>query len=239
FMCLLERVRVICLCVELFINRISVFRFLLPFSTTLIYSLSLHDALPIYLLIKSPEVGRMVPADHPVNGQVFTKARPTGPADIRVTFTRWNDQYLSCQPVPDQLLPSLTAGIPFYTRVSATITCCKSTLKCDSQLHLAAFRSSGWRFQMPMTRVDRAASTTSSVMVCSSLIFMMRSIWVNSRSTSRKLPWVTRAIAASAWASVKSSGSRVCPSLCHRRSRTKRSSTSARGRYSWAKPTLL
>src|SRR5699024_5343511 len=110
FMCLLERVRVICLCVELFINRISVFRFLLPFSTTLIYSLSLHDALPIYLLIKSPEVGRMVPADHPVNGQVFTKAPPTGPADIRVTFTRWNDQYLSCQPVPDQLLPSLTAG---------------------------------------------------------------------------------------------------------------------------------
>src|SRR5699024_6078496 len=60
----------------------------------------------------SPEVGRMVPADHPVNGQVFTKAPPTGPADIRVTFTRWNDQYLSCQPVPDQLLPSLTACIP-------------------------------------------------------------------------------------------------------------------------------
>src|SRR5699024_4320943 len=114
FMCLLERVRVICLCVELFINRISVFRFLLPFSTTLIYSLSLHDALPIYLLIKSPEVGRMVPADHPVNGQVFTKAPPTGPADIRVTFTRWNDQYLSCQPVPDQLLPSLTADIPSF-----------------------------------------------------------------------------------------------------------------------------
>src|SRR5699024_2869286 len=58
------------------------------------------------------------------------------------------------------------------------------TQNCDSQLHLAAFRSSGWRFQMPMTRVDRAVSTTSSVMVCSSLIFMMRSIWVNSRSTS-------------------------------------------------------
>src|SRR5699024_266396 len=53
----------------------------------------------------------MVPADHPVNGQVFTKAPPTGPADIRVTFTRWNDQYLSCQPVPDQLLPSLSAVI--------------------------------------------------------------------------------------------------------------------------------
>src|SRR5699024_2618719 len=53
----------------------------------------------------------MVPADHPVNGQVFTKAPPTGPADIRVTFTRWNDQYLSCQPFPSQLLPSLTADI--------------------------------------------------------------------------------------------------------------------------------
>lgn len=54
--------------------------------------------------------------------------------------------------------------------------------------------------QMPMTSVDRAASTTSSVMVCSSLIFMTRSIWVNSRSTSRKLPWVMRAMAAKAWA---------------------------------------
>src|SRR5699024_9430882 len=68
------------------------------------------------LLIKSPEVGRMVPADHPVNGQVFTKAPPTGPADIRVTFTRWNDQYLSCQPVPDQLLPGLTADLDFKLR---------------------------------------------------------------------------------------------------------------------------
>src|SRR5699024_8958513 len=53
---------------------------------------------------------------------------------------------------------SVKPGIPFYTRAAAALT-------CDSQLHLAAFRSSGWRFQMPMTRVDRAASTTSSVMV--------------------------------------------------------------------------
>ena len=62
----------------------------------------------------------MVPADHPVNGQVFTKAPPTGPADIRVTFTRWNDQYLSCQPVPDQLLPSLTADMAQMVRHAET-----------------------------------------------------------------------------------------------------------------------
>ena len=51
-----------------------------------------------------------------------------------------------------------------------------------------------------MTSVERAASTTSSVMVVNSLIFMIRCIWVNSRSTRRKLPRVIRAIAAMAWA---------------------------------------
>src|SRR5699024_3860264 len=46
-------------------------------------------------------------------------------------------------------------------------------------------------------------------------------------------------MAARAWASVKSSGSRLWPSLRHRRARTKRSSSSARGHYLWAKPTVL
>ena len=49
----------------------------------------------------------------------------------------------------------------------------------------------------------------------------------------RKLPRVIRAIAAMACASVKSSGSRVCPSFCQWRSRTNCSSSSARGRYSF------
>jgi hypothetical protein len=60
---------------------------------------------------------------------------------------------------------------------------------------------------MPMPIVDHAASTTSSVMVPSSLIFMMRSIWVKSLSTRRKFPRVMRAMAAMACASGKSSGS--------------------------------
>lgn len=71
--------------------------------------------------------------------------------------------------------------------------------RCDFHLRLAGFRRFVWRCQvMPMTRVDRAASTTSSVMVLSSLICMMRSICVNSLSTRRKLPRVIRAIAARA-----------------------------------------
>ena len=75
----------------------------------------------------------------------------------------------------------------------------EAAIGCDFHLRLAGFRRFVWRCQvMPMTRVDRAASTTSSVMVLSSLICMMRSICVNSLSMRRKLPRVIRAIAARA-----------------------------------------
>nr|AIU93511.1 hypothetical protein LRS1606.77 [Rhodococcus sp. NS1] len=77
-----------------------------------------------------------------------------------------------------------------------------------------------WRGQVtPMTRVLCAASMTSLVMVSSSLIFRTRWIWGKRRSRSRKLPRVIRAMAAMAWASVKSSGSRVLPRDCRRSSR--------------------
>src|SRR5947209_8124178 len=49
-----------------------------------------------------------------------------------------------------------------------------------------------------MRSVSRAASTTSLVTLCKSLMRRMRSIWVNSRCTSLKLPPVIRAIAATA-----------------------------------------
>jgi ribosomal protein S18 acetylase RimI-like enzyme len=65
--------------------------------------------------------------------------------------------------------------------------------------------------QRPMTRVARAASTTSTVMVRNWLISRTRCIWVNSRSMRRKLPPVMRATAAAASVSVKSSASRVWP----------------------------
>jgi hypothetical protein len=54
----------------------------------------------------------------------------------------------------------------------------------------------------PMTRLSRAVSTTSLVIVRSRLISSTRATWLNSRCTSRKLPPVMRAIAASASASV-------------------------------------
>ena len=81
-----------------------------------------------------------------------------------------------------------------------------------------------------MTRLSRAVSTTSAVIVCSWLISRIRSTWANSRCTSRKLPPVIRAIAASASASVKSSGEKVSPSSAHLWARTKRSSSSPSGR---------
>ena len=81
-----------------------------------------------------------------------------------------------------------------------------------------------------MTRVLRAVSTTSAVMVCRSLIFMMRWIWAKSRWSSRKFPLVMRATAATACVSVKSSLSSSTPSLCQWRVRTKVSSSPVRGR---------
>lgn len=50
-----------------------------------------------------------------------------------------------------------------------------------------------------MTRVLRAVSTTSAVMVVSSLIVMMRRIWVKRRWRSRKFPEVMRAMADQSW----------------------------------------
>ena len=47
-----------------------------------------------------------------------------------------------------------------------------------------------------MTRVARAAWSTSSVMALRLLIFRMRSIWTKRRWSRRKLPPVMRAIEA-------------------------------------------
>jgi len=88
-----------------------------------------------------------------------------------------------------------------------------------------------WRtYRLPMTSDSRAVSTTSLVIVRSRLISSTRAIWLNSRCTNRKLPPVIRAIAASASASVQSSGEKVSPTSCHLWARMKRSSSSLRGR---------
>ena len=52
-------------------------------------------------------------------------------------------------------------------------------------------RSAEWpllSYGSPITSVLRAAAMTSFVTTLSPLIFMMRSIWVNGRCRSRKLP---------------------------------------------------
>ena len=54
-----------------------------------------------------------------------------------------------------------------------------------------------------MTRVARAAWTTSSVMALRPLIFRMRPIWMSRRWSRRKLPPVMRAMEAMAWAQVE------------------------------------
>ena len=81
-----------------------------------------------------------------------------------------------------------------------------------------------------MTRVVRAASTTSLVTKVSSLMLRIRWIWTNSRWMSRKLPLVIRAIAAMAWASLKSAVSSSSPSLRQCWVRTKVSSSLPSGR---------
>src|SRR5215831_18593718 len=59
------------------------------------------------------------------------------------------------------------------------------------------------RYVAPITSVLRAASTTSSVMTCSSLIRKIRSICTNNLWSSRKLPLVMRLMAAIACVSVR------------------------------------
>lgn len=81
-----------------------------------------------------------------------------------------------------------------------------------------------------MSRVSRAAFTTSLVMLLSWLMSRMRVIWVKRRWKSRKLPLVMRATAAIASASVKSWGSMVRPISCQRFVRTKASSSVLRVR---------
>lgn len=66
---------------------------------------------------------------------------------------------------------------------------------CDLHRYLARFLH---RYVAPMTSVERAASTTSSVISESWLILRMRSIWTNSRCSRRKLPPVMRAMDATA-----------------------------------------
>jgi hypothetical protein len=73
-------------------------------------------------------------------------------------------------------------------------------------------------------------------MVRSRFISSTRSIYANRRCTSRKWPQVMRAIAASASASVQSSGENVSPTSCHLWARIKRSSSSLKGRKWWTNP---
>ncbi len=82
-----------------------------------------------------------------------------------------------------------------------------------------------------MTKFSRAVSTTSFVMRPNSLICKMRSICVNKRWINRKFPPVTRAIAAIASASVKSSGASVKLSRSHLCARMKRISSAESVRY--------
>lgn len=63
-----------------------------------------------------------------------------------------------------------------------------------------------------ITKLSRAASTTSTVTTCIPFICSILSICVHNRCSSRKLPPVIRMIAASASMSVKSSTRNVHPS---------------------------
>ena len=52
-----------------------------------------------------------------------------------------------------------------------------AALVCKARIYSAGFRGFIWRGQVPMTRVSRAASTTSTVMASSWLMLMSLAIW--------------------------------------------------------------
>ncbi len=76
---------------------------------------------------------------------------------------------------------------------------------CSALLH-ALLQLQCWSLQAggPITTLERAVSTTSLVTVRRSVLRRMRSIWVNSRRSSRKVPPIIPMIAASASRSVTS-----------------------------------
>src|SRR5664279_640674 len=84
-------------------------------------------------------------------------------------------------------------------------------LLCKARIYLAGFRGFIWRGQVPMTRVSRAASTTSTVMASSWLMLRSRATWPRNRSMSRKLPPVMRVMARAASPSAGVRGERDKP----------------------------
>ena len=87
----------------------------------------------------------------------------------------------------------------------------------------------------PITKLSRAASTTALVTFCRPLTSRIRSIYVSSRFSNRKLPPVIRMIAATV------SGSDACRGRCtpggvQRCSSSWRISAAHKGRNSWTNP---
>src|SRR5699024_355490 len=75
------------------------------------------------------EVGRRVLAAT-WNGQVFYKA-PTGANGYKSHIHRWNGQYLSCQPIPDQL-PQVSQRVYLLARFAAWVL----TMSCSTMVIL-------------------------------------------------------------------------------------------------------
>src|SRR5699024_6506031 len=75
------------------------------------------------------EVGRRVLAAT-WNGQVFYKA-PTGANGYKSHIHRWNGQYLSCEPIPDQL-PQVSQRVYLLARVAAWVL----TMSCPTRVIL-------------------------------------------------------------------------------------------------------
>jgi hypothetical protein len=92
-------------------------------------------------------------------------------------------------------------------------------------------------YAVPITKLSRAASTTSRVTVCSALISRRRAICVRSRWSNRKLPPVTRIIAASASLSATPSSGKASPDGTHFCCRSCRTCAALRGRNACTKPT--
>ena len=185
------------------------------------------------LLIAQFSLLRLIPDPAAIHWEVA--GRPDGFA------ARWTVPFVTV--VPAIAVTLLVAGAPYVADAKPAMVrggAMRYRLIVTSSAEWRGSSVASWRGQVtPMTRVLCAASMTSLVMVSSSLIFRTRWIWGKRRSRSRKLPRVIRAMAAMAWASVKSSGSRVLPRDRQCRSRTNSSSSCPRGRYWWAKPTRL
>ena len=107
---------------------------------------------------------------------------------------------------------------------------------CDRHCFLAWF----WRrYVVPMTRVDRAASTTSSVMVVISLMARMRPTLVEQALEQAEVAAGDARDGGDGAVVGEVVGVEREAELLQWRRSTKVSSSPWRGRYSWAKPTRL